>query len=243
METFEGVVLELEAVAESDSVEEVYARLEERGVVFRIDPEVAPTMMKGATLSAGELAQLRRVENVVRLGHVERIDLDEIVLERGTIATSPEHLHVHCATHGLSDRPPVPIFTDDTITLQVLSRISLCMSSAMLGVVEASDRTTEEKNRLCRPNPWPHTPFDFLRGILFGIQTELAWQDPDLSAWVNASRLNLVGALTRNEDQATVRALQGRFLAAVFPALESLERLAAHASDEERARIFEPEPA
>ena len=106
----------------------------------------------------------------MRLGHVERIDLDEIVLEHGTIPTSPDHLHVHCATRGLSDRPPVPIFTDDTITLQVLSRISLCMSSALIGFVEASDRTTAEKNRLCRPNPWPQTPFDFLRADPVGDQ-------------------------------------------------------------------------
>jgi NAD(P)-binding Rossmann-like domain len=240
METFEGIVLELEAVAECSSVEQVYERLEERQVVFRVDRSVVPTMMKGATLSAGELAQLQQVENVVRLGHVERIDRDEIVLEHGTIATSPGHLHVHCATPGLSDRPPVPIFTDDSITLQVLSRISLCMSSAMIGLVEASDRTTDEKNRLCRPNPWPHTPFDFLRAILVGIRTELAWQDPDVREWVNASRLNLVGGLARHSDQDAVRALQTRFLTALTPALANLEVLAAQASDAERARIFAP---
>ena len=56
-----------------------------------------------------------QLEDVVRLGHVQRIDRDEIVLEHGTVPTSPEHLHVHCATYGLSDRVPVPIFT--TITL------------------------------------------------------------------------------------------------------------------------------
>ncbi len=209
--------------------------------MFRVDRSVVPTMMKGATLSAGELAQLRRIDNVVRLGHVERIDLDEIVLERGTIATSPEHLHVHCATPGLSDRPPVPIFTDDTITLQVLSRISLCMSSAFIGLVEGSDRTTAEKNRLCRPNPWPQTPFDFLRAILLGIKTELGWQDADLREWVEASRLNLVGGLARHADQNAVQALQGRFLAALFPALDNFEQLSAQASEAERARIFEPE--
>lgn len=108
-----------------------------------------------------QLAQLRYIDNVVRLGHVERIDLDEIVLEHGTISTSPDHLHVHCAAHGLSDRPPVAIFTDETITLHVLSRISLCMSSALTGFVDASDRTTAEKNRLCRPNPWPQIPSIF----------------------------------------------------------------------------------
>jgi hypothetical protein len=239
METFEGVVLEIEAVAECGSVEEIYERLEERGVMLRVDRSVVPTMMKGATLSTGELEQLRQVKHVVRLGHVERIDLDEIVLEHGTIPTSSEHLHVHCATRGLSDRPPVPIFTDDTITLQVLSRISLCMSSAFTGFVEASGRTTEVKNRLCRPNPWPQTPFDFLRAILLGIKTEVEWQDPDIEAWVNASRLNLVGGVPDLADHEAVSALQGRFLAALFPALENLEQLAAQASGSERARIFQ----
>jgi hypothetical protein len=207
--------------------------------VLRIDRSVVPTMMKGATLTVGELELLRRIENVVRLGHVERIDLDEIVFEHGTVRTSPEHLHVHCATEGLSDRPPVPVFTDDTITLQVLTRISLCLSSAVTGFVEASGRTTDEKNRLCRPNPWPQTPFDFLRAILLGIRTELEWQDPDLQAWLTASRLNLVGGVADHADQEAVRALQRRFLAALFPALDNLEQLATQASDAERARMFE----
>jgi hypothetical protein len=239
-ETFEGIVLELEAVTQCDSVEKVYERLEEQDVVLRIDPSVVPTMMRGATLSVGELEQLRQVEHVVRLGHVERIEPDAIVLEHGTIPTSREHLHVHCASPGLSDRPPVPIFTDDAITLQVVSRISLCMSSALIGFLEASERPTEEKNRLCPPNPWPQTPFDFLRAILLGIKTESEWRDPDIQAWVDASRLNLVGGLAGHPDRDAVRALQSRFLAALFPALDNLRLLAAQASDAERARMFEP---
>jgi ribulose 1,5-bisphosphate synthetase/thiazole synthase len=237
MNTFEGIVLELEAVAGCDSVEAVYERLEERGVVFRTDTDVVPTMLKGATVSAGELAQLRRIDDVVRLGHVQRIERDEIVLEHGAVPTRPDRLYVHCAAPGLSDRPPVTIFTDDTITLQVLSRVSLSMSAAFLGFIEASGRTTADKNRLCRPNPWPHTPFDFLRAILIGIKNELEWQDADIQAWVNTSRLNLVGALA-GADPAKVGALQGRFLAALSPALENLDRIAAQASEAERARIF-----
>jgi hypothetical protein len=239
-ETFEGIVVELEAVAECDSVDAVYEQLEAHDVVVRVDQSVVPTMMRGATLSAAELAQLRRVAHVVRLGHVERIDRDEIVLEHGTIPTSPSHLHVHCATRGLSDRPPVPIFTDDTVTLQVLTRISLCMSAAFLGLVEASGRTTAEKNRLCPPNPWPQTPFDFLRAILLGIRTEASWQDPDLANWLRESRLNLLGALPDHPDQEQVQALQRRFFGALFPALENIERLAAQGTDAERARIYVP---
>jgi len=241
--TFEGVVLELEAVAECDSIEEVYERLEERQVVFRIDRSVQPSMLKGATASLGELEQLRRIDNVVRLGHVERIGRDEITLEQGSIPTSADHLHIHCASAGLSDNPPKVIFADDVITLQAITRISLPLSTALIGFVEASRRTTAEKNRLCVPNPWPHTPFDWARHLLTGMRTEAEWQRaPDVLAWVEASRLNLVKGLDQDPDHAAVADLQGRFLTALFPALEKLDKLAALATPAERARMFEPAP-
>jgi hypothetical protein len=75
LRTFEGVVLHLEAVAECDSIEQVYERLEDRQVVLRIDRSTRPSMQKGATASVGEVDEMRRIENVIRLGHVERIDL------------------------------------------------------------------------------------------------------------------------------------------------------------------------
>ena len=87
--TFEGVVLDLEAVAECDSIEQVYERLEERQVMLRIDRSVQPSMLKGATASVGELDELRRIENVVRLGHVERIDLDTITSNRDRSRPAP----------------------------------------------------------------------------------------------------------------------------------------------------------
>ena len=49
IDTFEGVVLELEAVAASASVDEVYERLEQAEVMLRLDPTVQPTMGKGPT--------------------------------------------------------------------------------------------------------------------------------------------------------------------------------------------------
>src|SRR4051794_30721715 len=39
-QTFEGIVLEMEAVRDCESVEEVYERLEELGVMLRVDPSV-----------------------------------------------------------------------------------------------------------------------------------------------------------------------------------------------------------
>ncbi len=236
--TFEGVVFELEAVAECSSIDEVYARLEEHGVVLRIDSSAAPTMLRGATASEGEVELLRSVENVVRMGYVQRIDTDAITLAGGTIPTTPGHVHVHCAAQGLSDRPPTPIFGDETITLQPITRVSLSLSAGLLGLVEASGRPTAEKNTLCRPNAWPQTPFDFARHLLTGLRIEMAWASADdVNAWVNASRLNLIRDLDRDPDQATVGALQTRFLTAMFPAVEKLDVFAAQATPAEQRRL------
>jgi hypothetical protein len=239
--TFAGIVLQLEAMAASESVGEVYERLEEDEVMLRTDRAVVPTMMKGATASLGEVDQLRQIRNVVRLGHVERIESDQIVLEQGSILTTPDHLHVHCAASGLSDNPPRAIFTDDTITLQLVTRVSLTLSGALQGFLETTGRTTEEKNTLCPLTVMPHTPFDYLRAVLAGISTEMGWQDaPDVQEWVDRSRLNLLSGLGENEDRATVRELRGRFFEALFAALDKLQVFAAQATTQERARMFEP---
>ncbi len=102
-------MLELEAIAECDSMDQVYEQLEEHQVMVRIDQSIPPSMLKGATASLGELEQLRRIENVVRLGHVERIDLDEITLSKDPSRLAP----ITCtsaARRPLSDNPPKLIF-------------------------------------------------------------------------------------------------------------------------------------
>ena len=239
--TFEGVVMMLEAMVASSSVEEVFEHLEEGGEMLRTDRSVVPTMMRGGTASVWEVDQLRRIENVVRLGHVERIDTDRIVLERGSIPTTPDHLHVHCAASGLSDKPPRPIFTDDTITLQLVTRVGLTLSGGLQGFLESTGRTTEQKNRLCPPTVMPHTPFDYMRVILAGVTTEMGWQEaPELQAWVDHSRLNLLRGLGEYDGDASVPELQGRFFDSLFPALEKLQVFAQQATPRERARMFEP---
>jgi hypothetical protein len=241
--SFEGVVGALEAVAESGTVDEVYVRFEELGLMLRTDPEVWPTMMKGGTISRSELEQVRTITNVVRLGHVQRIEPDRITLDAGSIPTSPEHVHVHCAAYGLGRKPPRTIFTDDTVTVQTVTRVGVTLSAALIGFVEASGRTTAEKNRLVRPNALMDTPFDYLRVFLSGIRTEMGWHDaPDLRDWVDQARLNLLHGMADYADPDTLRALQGRFGAAIGPALAKLDEFSAEATPAEQARIYRLEP-
>jgi hypothetical protein len=150
---------------------------------------------------------------------------------------------VHCASAGLSDNPPRPIFTDDTILLQPITRVSISLSAGLIGLVEASGRSTAEKNRLCPPNMWFDTPFDWIRHLLTGMKTELEWREaPDVLAWVESSRLNLMKGIDQHPDKATVGELQSRFLTALFPALTRFEQLTLNATSGERARMFESVP-
>jgi hypothetical protein len=150
---------------------------------------------------------------------------------------------VHCAAAGLSNNLPKPTFTDDTILLQPITRVSLSLSAGLIGLVEASGRSTAEKNRLCPPNMWFDTPFDWIRHLLTGMRTELEWREaPDVLAWVESSRLNLMKGLDQSHDKAAVGDLQGRFLMALFPALARFDALTANATPRERARMFENVP-
>jgi hypothetical protein len=239
--TFEGVVLQLEAMIASESVAEAYERMEDEGIVVRTDRSVVPTMMKGATVSLRERDQLAQIEDVVRLGHIGRIERRQIVLDQGTIPTGADRLHVHCAAAGLSDNPPRPIFTEDTITLQMVTRVALTLSAALVGFVESTGRSTDEKNTLVPPTVNPHTPFDYLRAVSIGIRTEMGWlQAPDLQQWVDHSRLNLLSGLGEQDDQTRVQELQGRFFEALLPAVDKISAFALQATPRERARLYEP---
>jgi len=232
---------QLKAVSEADTLDEVFDRIEHAGAMNRLDPNVRPTMVKGAMASRGELEQLRRIDQVVRLGHVLRIEPDQIVLAEGTIPTGPDQMHVHCATPGLRLSPPVPIFEEGRITLQNVRMAAPCFNAGLLGRVEASERTDAEKNRLCPPNAYPDTPLDWLRMVSQTMQLEGLWApEADVAAWVAGTRLNMTkretGALEDPRMQSALQTL-GKNLGS---GLAKIEQLLAAAEGPERERVYTP---
>ena len=221
----EGTVHWLEALAAGGTVDEVIARVEGQGVIKRIDADVWPTVFRGPTISDTEIEQLRSIRHVVRLGHVRAIDADRITLDQGTIPTSLEHVHVHCAASGLSYHPTVPIFAPGRITLQFLTRSNIPLSSAAIARVEGLDITIEEKNALCPPFPIYQTALGSLQMLLGGLRTEAHWRNhPDLGPWLGKHSLNV----TRDAATALGDAAghwYGRLAAALHPAYDNLARL------------------
>jgi hypothetical protein len=223
---FEGISLQLEAAAQATSMDDLFARLEATQQLFRVDPSVEPTMFRGATISFGEIEQLRGVEKVVRLGKVRRIESARIVLDGGTIPTSPEHLHVHCAAEGLPPAPETPIFTAGRITLQSIRIGLLPFASALIAYVEATRDDLEAQNRLCPPGRQPNVPLDWARGMLIGMKAANRWsKEGDIAEWLERARLNMLRGLQEHAGEAHVQQAFMRFGAHVRPAISNLDRL------------------
>jgi hypothetical protein len=222
----EGYSRQIEAAAQATSVEDLFARLEEGGRLVRVDQKVTPTMFRGPTVSIDELEQLRRIDDVVRLGRVKRILRDAVVLDQGTIPTSPRHLHVHCAARGLSSAPAQPIFGNDRITLQSIRTGLIPFNAAIIGFIEATRDNVAEKNRLCPPNPQPVTPLDWMRSMLIGLKADHLWsQEADIAVWLDQARVNPSHGVRARRNEPGLGEALVRFAANVRPGMANLERL------------------
>lgn len=198
----ESIANGVEALAGGESVDDVFARLEAFDEVRRLDRSVQPAGYHGGFVSDGELAQLRRIRNVVRLGRVTRIDPEQIVLERGVVPTGRDCLHVDCSAAGIPARPARPIFAGDRITLQWVRLAQPTFSWSFIGHVEALYQDEAEKNRICTPIPPPDAPSDWLRMMAIELSNQLNWSKiPRLREWQTNSRLD---PFTRR-----IRALKG----------------------------------
>ena len=98
----------MQAAAEATSLEDLFLRLEDAGIMLRIDRTVMPTMAKAPTLATWELEQLRTLENVVRRGHIETVDRGKLTFADGSVAVADDALVVHCAADGLKYPPARP---------------------------------------------------------------------------------------------------------------------------------------
>jgi hypothetical protein len=222
---FEGLSLQLEAAAQATTLDDLFVRLEAAGQVLRVDRAVEPTMFRGATVSASEIDQLRRIRGVVRLGKVRRVEPERIVLDQGTMPTSPRHLHVHCAAEGLSRARETPVFAAGRITLQSIRTGLLPFAAALIAFVEATREDVEAQNNLCPPNRQPNVPLDWARGLLIGMQAARRWSnEPDIADWLERARLNMLRGLQRRNGEEHLPQASARFAANVGPGLETLQR-------------------
>lgn len=179
----------LESARDATSPDDLFLRMEAAGVMMRVDPRVTPSMAKTPTLAHWELDRLRTIENVVRLGHVRRVEQGRLVCVDGDAAIDGDALVVHCAAPGLKYPPLVPIWGSEEITLQCVATGPI-FGAALAGYLEATREDDAEKNRLCPPHSLPNTPTDWPRTIVQGAQgSQALTTEPDVMRWSHATSL------------------------------------------------------
>jgi NAD(P)-binding Rossmann-like domain len=109
-EAIGGQADQMEACARATSTDDLFLRLEACGALMRIHPERTPTMFHLATIAPGEAEVLRRIRDVVRLGRVQAITSDQMLLDQGRVPVAPGTLFIDCTASAVEPRPTQPIF-------------------------------------------------------------------------------------------------------------------------------------
>ncbi len=223
---------QIEAFATSATVEELFGKLETIGLMTRIYTDATPKMMHYATISKGEIAQLQRIRNVIRNGHVRAVDTDGLVFDGGKVAIEPGALYIDCTASAVEKRPAVPIFEGGKITLQLVRAPQPAFSAALCAFVEAHYDDDAKKNELCATVPFPDGIELFPATNIVNMMNQVRWsQDDKLRDWIRESRLDGFGKVIAAADMtdpgnaAIMTKIQTYGMAAVM----NLQKLAAMA--------------
>jgi hypothetical protein len=122
------------------------------------------------------------------------------------VPTSPDTLHIHCASQGLVRPPLRPIFEAGRVTVQPIAFGFACYQFATLGVVEATVASDEDKNRFCPPIHYWDRTIDYVTAHLASMVGDRARaQHPAIGAWMKSTRLNpAAGGGAHREDPRVV---------------------------------------
>ena len=165
----------MQAGAESTSLEDLFLRLEDAGIMLRIDRTVMPTMAKAPTLATWELEQLRTLENVVRRGHVEAVGRGKLVFADGSVSVADDALVVHCAADGLKYPPLVPVWRPVASRCRRSGPGSPASARPWSGTSRRPASDDDEKNRLCPPPRYGNSMAEWARMNVRGTQAVMSF--------------------------------------------------------------------
>lgn len=218
-----------EASAAATDLRDLCLRLEDAGVLVRLDPDVEPAFFRLAILSESERATLKAIGQVVRMGRVRHVGATRIELDQGSIPTEASHVHVDCTAAGLACSPNRTVFEEDRITPQLILSGLVPFNPALIGWLEANRDDDTERNRLCPPNGFaPEADArNLARQWAVTQRAVAAWRaEPDVDEWMRTCRLTPLGNAGQHLGGPAMDALM-RMLQHQDAAIANLERLLA----------------
>jgi len=229
-QNYGGTVRQMEALKEAASIDDLADRMESAGLWMRLDPAVRPGIMHGATVSLPELARLREVRDIIRMGHVETIEPDRLGLVGGSCRAKANTLYVDCTARALGHTDTWPIFNDDRIALQMIRIYQPTFSAALLAKIETLSDSDKVKNALATPIPMTDTVQSWVVSQVAHAKNQFAWsQNPEIKSWIQTCRLDGFGRAARDVDRSDpeVQAVFARLKDMWVPAFANMQALAA----------------
>jgi hypothetical protein len=216
-----------EALADATSVRDYAHRMEACGAWLRLDPECEPEMFHAPAVSEGELRELRRIRDLVRLGRARSLQADRLVLDRGELEAHAGTLYVDCTATALPRPPTVPVFAGNRITLQMVRIPQLPFSAAFTAFLEATLSSDDEKNRLVTPIRMTDTVAEYLAQLVRdGMNRGACARHPTVRDWIGASRTDGYARVVRTwPDAPDKAAIVNRIRAATKRAAQNLPTL------------------
>lgn len=222
----------MKSMAEAETVEDLFDRLEACGYVVRLDRDVRPQMFHAATISELELATIRQVKNIIRMGHVTALEENRILLTGGEIETTPGNLHIDCSA-GIArlakDWVTPKVFEGNIIRPLTVRSYMPVFSGSLIAYLDVHYDDEDEKNRLSQPVAIPNTLEDFVAMSLGAMMNQYNWsQDKTLRRWIRENRLDGFTKLTSeiDHDDKSKMAIMGRIRDTAPKAVGNLMKLA-----------------
>lgn len=186
------------AIIDAATPADLFARLEAKGALFRLDPQVEPTTYRCGTVSRDELDLLRGIADVVRLGRLHAIEPTHIVLDKGALPANPDTLYVDCSAGAIQAPPGLPVFHGARINLFMVRTCQPLFSAAVIAFVESHVEDDAARNALCAVVPSPEVPRDWMRMWAVTLANAARWrQHAALNTWLMKCRLNGQAVLAR----------------------------------------------
>lgn len=195
---------QMQALAEASDLNDLFLRLEACGMLSRIHKDIEPTMYHCATISTGETDILRQIKDVIRLGRVQSIATDRLVLDEGERTFDANStIYIDCTACAVERREPVPVFQDGLITLQMIRTCQPAFSSALIAYLETLFEDDAKKNQFSAVIPLPDGLSEFLTVTLSNMMNQYQWsQEQAIRQWLRNSRLDGFSAVISGVDKS-----------------------------------------
>jgi hypothetical protein len=231
-QTAGGLAEQFEIFATAESIEQLAERMEDAGLWLRVDKNVWPTMIHGATVSEAEAEALGWIDAKVRLGRVQRIERTRMILQHGEFPMHPETLYIDCTASALGRNvhDTTPVFEPGKIALQMVRIYQPTFSAAVIGHFEATVADEAEKATLAQPSPMTDTLEDWLECQVASLNNQAQWsRNPAIAGWMAQCRLNAYADQLAGVSPADTEPwpVVDRLRKHLGPALQNLQRLAA----------------